>query len=102
MFNILGENGYSHTAALFQLQDQILRESYNPSYGARPMRRYVDKYIATEVSRLIISGRLADNMNVIIDETAHSNPSTSASHADSTLRPSIGRFSFKISDKPAL
>ena len=98
-------------------QDQVLRESYNPSYGARPSESLmlvcwcslwltlssacclqcavsvshfvtamnpvfgscwasssrespppfcaVDKYIATEISKLIIAGRLGDNQDVL-------------------------------------
>ena len=73
-------------------QDQILRESYNPAYGARPMRRFVDKYIATEVSRLIIAGRLSDNQDVLVEATV----------SGATLPSSVGRFTFIVTDKPAL
>lgn len=41
--------------------DLILRESYNPAYGARPMRRYIDKHVATELSRMLIAGSLAEH-----------------------------------------
>jgi ATP-dependent Clp protease ATP-binding subunit ClpB len=50
--------------------DEVLRDSYNPAYGARPMRRYIEKHIATELSRLIIAGRLADHSIVQVDAPA--------------------------------
>jgi ATP-dependent Clp protease ATP-binding subunit ClpB len=46
--------------------DFILTESYNPSYGARPLRRYVEKHIVTQLSKMIISGELLDESVVTI------------------------------------
>merc|ERR1712146_354590 len=36
--------------------DFILREAYQPNFGARPVRRYLEKHVITEVSKLLISG----------------------------------------------
>lgn len=46
--------------------DQILRDAYNPSFGARPMRRYIEKHLATGISRLLLSGALADHSLVTV------------------------------------
>ncbi|KAJ3109095.1 hypothetical protein HDU97_009213 [Phlyctochytrium planicorne] len=45
----------------------ILEDAYDPSYGARPIRRYMEKAIVTELSKLIISGELVDNSVAYID-----------------------------------
>jgi ATP-dependent Clp protease ATP-binding subunit ClpB len=45
----------------------ILAEAYNPLYGARPLKRYLEKHIATILSRMIISEQLVDNSAVEID-----------------------------------
>jgi ATP-dependent Clp protease ATP-binding subunit ClpB len=45
----------------------LLKDSYNPLYGARPLRRYIEKYIATELSKMIIEGKLISNQKVFID-----------------------------------
>ena len=50
--------------------DHILKESYNPSYGARPMRRYIEKHLATDLSRLVIGGKLPDQSVVEVGATA--------------------------------
>ena len=50
--------------------DQILRESYNPSFGARPMRRYIEKHLATAISRQLIAGTIMDHAIVAIDAGA--------------------------------
>ena len=57
------------------------------------VRRYVDKYVATEISRLIISGRLGDNMDVLVDAPAQ---------VSGAAPSSIGHFSFRITDKAML
>jgi len=44
----------------------VLDESYNPAYGARPLRRFIEKNIGTKLSRKIIDGSLTDNSVVEI------------------------------------
>jgi len=41
--------------------DAIIAASYNPIYGARPLRRYIEKQIGTRISKMIISGQLTEN-----------------------------------------
>lgn len=45
----------------------ILRQSYNPIYGARPLKRFLEKKLTTELSKLIIAGELPPHSNVEID-----------------------------------
>jgi len=45
----------------------ILSQSYDPHYGARPLRRYLEKHVVTEISRLLIKGELVSNALVTID-----------------------------------
>jgi ATP-dependent Clp protease ATP-binding subunit ClpB len=44
----------------------ILDEAYDPVYGARPLRRYLEKHVVTTLSKMIIAGTLRDNMEVFI------------------------------------
>jgi ATP-dependent Clp protease ATP-binding subunit ClpB len=39
-------------------KDIIIAHSYHPSYGARPMRRYLEKKFVTELSRLLLDSNL--------------------------------------------
>lgn len=41
--------------------------AYSPAYGARSVKRYLQKYIETELGRMIIKGDISDNMEVIFD-----------------------------------
>jgi len=50
-----------------EAQDFILKESYDPAYGARPIRRYLEKHIVTRLSFLKIKGKLYPGCIVNID-----------------------------------
>lgn len=44
----------------------ILNHAYDPNYGARPIKRYLEKNIVTQLSKMIISGSLLDRSSVTI------------------------------------
>ncbi|KAL4159851.1 hypothetical protein PRNP1_000424 [Phytophthora ramorum] len=48
--------------------DVILDESYEPQYGARPIKRYIEKHVVTDLSKLIISGQLHAKTHVEVTE----------------------------------
>lgn len=41
--------------------------AYDPIYGARPLRRYLQTHLETPLAREIISGRLMDGAEVVVD-----------------------------------
>jgi ATP-dependent Clp protease ATP-binding subunit ClpB len=45
----------------------VLAASYDPSFGARPIRRYVTNVVGTEVSRLIVSGKAKADTTIAVD-----------------------------------
>jgi len=45
----------------------ILESSYNPSYGARPVERFLEGTVVTELSRMLISGELESGATVHIE-----------------------------------
>lgn len=46
---------------------QIADEAYDPNYGARPVKRYLQKHIETELASMIIRGDVVDGATVEID-----------------------------------
>lgn len=46
---------------------RIAQDSYTPAYGARPVKRYLQKYIETELAERIIKGEITDGSTVTID-----------------------------------
>eukprot|EP00047_Mylnosiga_fluctuans_P020373 m.91656 g.91656 ORF g.91656 m.91656 type:complete len:901 (-) comp8494_c0_seq4:165-2867(-) len=47
--------------------DIILREGYVPAFGARPLRRYIEKNVVSAVSRMLLAGDLLDHSEVHVD-----------------------------------
>ncbi|KAK3154283.1 hypothetical protein QOZ80_2BG0188540 [Eleusine coracana subsp. coracana] len=49
--------------------DVILSESYDPMYGARPIRRWVQKNVMTKLSEMLIKGEVSAGSTISIDAT---------------------------------
>ncbi|CAL4961441.1 unnamed protein product [Urochloa decumbens] len=47
--------------------DVILSLSYDPVYGARPIRRWIEKRVVTELSKMLIKEEIDENSTVFID-----------------------------------
>ncbi|HOJ09371.1 MAG TPA: ATP-dependent chaperone ClpB [Clostridiales bacterium] len=45
----------------------IADEAYSPVYGARPVKRYLQKHIETPVAKLIIEGTLGEDSTAMVD-----------------------------------
>lgn len=45
----------------------IVREAYSPIYGARPVKRYLQKHIETGIAERIIRGEIQDGQEITID-----------------------------------
>ncbi len=50
-----------------QLAKHILEESYNTTYGARPIKRYIQKNIETLIAHNIISSKIVPNVEYLAD-----------------------------------
>ena len=44
-----------------------VEQAYDPVYGARPLKRYVQKYVETLAARLILSDQVASGDTIVID-----------------------------------
>uniref|UniRef100_M8CGR0 Heat shock protein 101 n=1 Tax=Aegilops tauschii TaxID=37682 RepID=M8CGR0_AEGTA len=47
--------------------DVILSESYNPMYGARPIKRWVEKNIITIICKMLVNGEADEGSMITID-----------------------------------
>ena len=48
-------------------KDYIIEGGYDPVYGARPLKRYVQKYVETLTAKLILAGNISAGSRVVID-----------------------------------
>ncbi|KAJ3302161.1 hypothetical protein HDU76_005569 [Blyttiomyces sp. JEL0837] len=47
--------------------DAILKASYDPHYGARPLRRYLERKVVTQLSRMIVAGEIEDHCVAVVE-----------------------------------
>ncbi|CAL0330600.1 unnamed protein product [Lupinus luteus] len=67
--NRLAERGIA-LAVTDAALDYILAESYDPVYGARPIRRWLERKVVTELSRMLVKEEIDENSTVYIDAGA--------------------------------
>jgi ATP-dependent Clp protease ATP-binding subunit ClpA len=48
-------------------KDEIVREGYDPQFGARPLRRTVQRRIENELARRILAGEVKEHQLVEVD-----------------------------------
>lgn len=51
-----------------QAKNFIAKQSYSPIYGARPVKRYLQKHLETMLATSIIKSTITENSHVIVDE----------------------------------
>ena len=52
------------------LQDRLVDEGYNPSYGARPLRRAIMRLLEDSMAERMLAGDIKEGDSVIIDVDA--------------------------------
>ena len=48
-------------------KDQVIENGYDPVYGARPLKRYLQKYVETLAARKILSGDVHAGDTLVLD-----------------------------------
>jgi ATP-dependent Clp protease ATP-binding subunit ClpB len=50
-------------------KDWLAEKGYDPAYGARPLKRVIQKYVQDPLAELILSGRVKDGDKVAVSAT---------------------------------
>ena len=50
-----------------EAKQHILSEAYSPQYGARPMKRYIQRHVETELGRAMIKGEVTPESTIKVD-----------------------------------
>jgi ATP-dependent Clp protease ATP-binding subunit ClpC len=66
VFGRLSEQGIT-LQVTERFKDRLVEEGYNPSYGARPLRRAIMRLLEDSLAEEILSGRLKDGDTAIVD-----------------------------------
>jgi ATP-dependent Clp protease ATP-binding subunit ClpB len=48
-------------------RELIARRGFDPVYGARPLRRYIQREVETRIGRALIAGEIRDGSRIIVD-----------------------------------
>lgn len=48
-------------------KDYVTEYGYDPAYGARPLRRYLQKHVETLAARIILQGNVSQGQTIVID-----------------------------------
>lgn len=56
-------------AATAEAKQFIAENAYDPVYGARPVKRYMQKFIETEIGRRILSGEAGEGKTIVLEQT---------------------------------
>jgi len=59
-------------------EDKVIDEGFDPSYGARPLRRAITRLLEDSLAEAILSGRVNDGDNVLVDIDDDGDTSVSA------------------------
>jgi ATP-dependent Clp protease ATP-binding subunit ClpB len=46
--------------------DFVLQQAYDPQFGARPIRRYLEKHLVTVLSRGVLAGKIKNHSDILI------------------------------------
>jgi ATP-dependent Clp protease ATP-binding subunit ClpB len=48
-------------------RELIAREGYDPVYGARPLRRFIQRDVETRIGRALLAGQIPDGATIVVD-----------------------------------
>jgi len=57
----------SDTIYTFKIKKFVVDEAYDPSYGARPLKRYIQKHVETLAGKLILADEVRTGDTILID-----------------------------------
>ena len=55
------------TVELTDAKEFVVEAGFDPMYGARPLKRYVQRQVETKLARELIAGTITDNSHVVVD-----------------------------------
>jgi len=67
-------------------KDLLIKEGYDPKYGARPLRRTIERLVENPISDKILEGEFAKRDKILIDTEAEKLTFSKLSHVDTLAR----------------
>jgi len=73
-------------------KERLVEEGYNPSYGARPLRRAVMRLLEDSLAEEVLSGRIKDGDNALVDIDDNKKVTINISSEESSLELASANF----------
>ncbi len=73
-------------------KERLVEEGYNPSYGARPLRRAVMRLLEDSLAEEVLSGRIKDGDNALVDIDVNKKVTISISSEESSQELASANF----------
>lgn len=64
--NLLADKNY-HFEITEDAKEFLVQRGYNPTYGARPLKREIRKFVENPLSKLILAGELKEGQTLLVD-----------------------------------
>jgi ATP-dependent Clp protease ATP-binding subunit ClpB len=61
------EERHVHLELTDAAREHLVRVGYDPAYGARPLKRTIQREIETQLGRLLLQGKVRDGQTVVVD-----------------------------------
>jgi ATP-dependent Clp protease ATP-binding subunit ClpC len=55
-----------HIEVSQEVKERLIRDNYQPTYGARPMRRAIQKHITDPLSEEMLRGRFKESQKILV------------------------------------
>jgi ATP-dependent Clp protease ATP-binding subunit ClpB len=68
----------------------IVRAGYDPAYGARPLKRVIQKEVETELAKRLLAGQVRDGQTVVVDYDRAAGRLTFTPKATASAAESVG------------
>ncbi|MDE2039650.1 MAG: ATP-dependent chaperone ClpB [Elusimicrobia bacterium] len=66
-------------------KDYLARQGYDPAYGARPLKRAIQRHLADPLARLLLTGEIRDDSSIAVDLGKNGLTFKAARQKDSSL-----------------
>ena len=70
-----------HVTLTEAAKEQLVREGYDPAYGARPLKRAIQRFILDPLALQVLEGRFGEGDTVTVDAGPHGLQFEKAAHA---------------------
>ena len=78
-------------------KEQLVREGYDPAYGARPLKRAIQRRVLDPLALRVLEGEFREGDTIVVDDVPAASASRNASRCGRKMDRETGRLSAQVS-----